>query len=73
MNSPFAVRIRESANQTAKRLSLSPDEEILPGWKLTVDVTEQGYWFMIKHTTDPCGFAYVSNRAGLIFNAEPIR
>ena len=73
VNSPFAVKMRESANRTAKRISLNPAEEILPGWKLTLDVTEQGYWFMIKDTTDPCGFAYVSNQAGLIFNAEPIR
>lgn len=73
VNSSFAVKMRDSANQTAKRISLNPDEEILAGWKLTLDVTEQGYWFMIKDTTDPCGFAYVSNQAGLIFNAEPIR
>jgi hypothetical protein len=72
-NSPFAMKVRESADQTAKRISLEPDQEILPGWKLTLDVTEQGYWFMIKDTTDPCGFAYVSNQAGLIFTAEPIR
>jgi hypothetical protein len=26
-----------------------------------------------RKTTDPCGFALVSNQAGLIFNAEPIR
>jgi len=73
VNSPFAAKMRDSANQTTKRISLNPDEEILPGWKLTLDVTEQGYWFMIKDTTDPCGFAYVSNQSGLIFNAEPIR
>jgi hypothetical protein len=73
VNSPFAVKMRESPNPTTKRIALNPDEEILPGWKLTLDVTEQGYWFMIKDTTDPCGFAYVSNQAGLIFNAEPIR
>lgn len=72
-SSPFAAKMRESSNQAAKQISLKPDEEILPGWKLTLDVTEQGYWFMIKDTTDPCGFAYVSNQAGLIFSAEPIR
>ena len=72
-DAPFAVKMRESANQATKRISLNPDEEILPGWKLTLDVTEQGYWFMIKDTTDPCGFAFVSNQVGLIFNAEPIR
>jgi hypothetical protein len=26
-----------------------------------------------RKTTDPCGFGLVSNQAGLIFNAEPIR
>lgn len=70
-NSPVVAKLRESAN--AKRISLNPEEEILPGWKLTLDVTEQGYWFMVRDMTDPCGFAYVSNQAGLIFNAEPIR
>ena len=33
-----------------------------PQWKLTLDVTESGYWFMIKDTADPCGFAFISNR-----------
>ena len=70
-NSPVAAKMRESAN--AKRINLNPDEEILPGWKLTLDLTEQGYWFMVKDMTDPCGFAYVSNQGGLILNAEPIR
>ena len=73
VNSPVDVKMRGSADQTAKRISLKPDEEILPGWKLTLDVQEQGYWFLIKDMTDPCGFAYVSNQAGLIFKAEPIR
>jgi hypothetical protein len=70
-NSPVAAKMRESAN--AKRINLNPKEEILPGWMLTMDVTEQGYWFMVKDMTDPCGFAFVSNQAGLIFHAEPIR
>jgi hypothetical protein len=43
------------------------------GWRLTLDVSDHGYWFMIKDTTDPCGFAYVSNELGVIFRAEPIR
>jgi hypothetical protein len=46
---------------------------MLPNWQLTLDVTAQGYWFMLKDKTDPCGFAFVSNQAGLIFKAEPIR
>ena len=71
--SPFAARMRESQNEVVKRISLDPEQDILPGWKLTLDVTESGYWFMIRDTTDPCGFAFVSNQTGLILNAEPIR
>jgi hypothetical protein len=70
---PSAAKMRESTNDTIKRISLNPNEEILPGWKLTLDVTENGYWFMIRDTTDLCGFAFVSNQDGLIFTAEPIR
>lgn len=71
--SPFAARMRESTNETVKRISLDPGTDIVPGWQLTLDVTTQGYWFMIRDKTDPCGFAYVSNRVGVIFRAEPIR
>jgi hypothetical protein len=72
-DSPFAVKMRESGNETVRRISLSPDSDILPGWKLTLDISENGYWFMIKDTADPCGFAFISNQSGLIFTAEPIR
>jgi hypothetical protein len=72
-SSPFAARMRESTNETVKRMSLSPGTDILPDWQLILDVTTQGYWFMIKDKTDPCGFAYVSNQAGVILRAEPIR
>ena len=72
-DAPFAARMRESADATVRRISLSPDGDILPGWKLALDVSESGYWFMITDTTDPCGFAFVSNQAGLIFTAEPLR
>jgi hypothetical protein len=71
--SPFAATFRESTNESIRRISLNPSEDILPGWKLTLDVSESGYWFMIKDTTDPCGFAFISNQNGLIFTAEPIR
>ena len=71
--SPYAAKIRESTNETVRRISLNPLDDILPQWKLTLDVTESGYWFMIKDTSDPCGFAFVSNQTGLIFRAEPIR
>jgi len=54
-------------------ISLNPDTDIVPGWKLTLDVTSSGYWFMVKDSADPCGFAYISNQSGLIFTAEPLR
>jgi hypothetical protein len=54
-------------------MSLNPAEDIVPGWALTLDVTEKGYWFMVKDAQDPCGFAFISNQTGLIFTAEPIR
>lgn len=70
---PYAARMRESTNETLRRISLNPEDDILPGWKLTLDVSDNGYWFMIKDTADPCGFAFISNQAGVIFSAEPIR
>jgi hypothetical protein len=72
-SSPFASKMRESTSETVKRMSLNPGTDILPDWQLTLDVTRQGYWFLIKDKIDPCGFAYVSNQIGVIFRAEPIR
>ena len=72
-DSPYALKMGESTNEMIKRISLKPHTEILPNWQLTLDVTEKAYWFMIKDTLDPCGFAYISNQTGLIFRAEPIR
>jgi hypothetical protein len=71
--SPFAADKRQWTSETLKRISLVPEAEILPNWKLSLEVTEKGYWFMIKDLADPCGFAYISNQAGVIFRAEPIR
>ena len=56
-----------------RKLNFTPGEELMPGWRLTLDVTQEGYWFMIKDKTDPCGFAYVSNQQGVIYTAEPIK
>jgi hypothetical protein len=72
-NSPFALKMRESNNEAVKSMSLEPGTDVLPDWQLTLNVTEQGYWFMIKDRTDPCGFAFISNQQGVIFRAEPIR
>lgn len=71
--SPFAARMRQSKDETLSRLSLAPGTDILPDWQLTLDTAGEGYWFMIKDKLDPCGFAYISNQAGVIFRAEPIR
>ena len=71
--SPIGKSLAASPNELSRRMSLSADGEILPGWKLTLDVSENGYWFMIKDTTDTCGFAYISNHMGVIYTSEPIR
>ena len=71
--SPTGKTMPASSNELARRILLSPDRDILPGWTLTLDVSENGYWFMIKDTTDSCGFAYISNQDGLIYTSEPIR
>jgi len=73
VTAPWAVQMRQSTSEFAKRISLLPGTDILPGWTLMLDVGFNSYWFMIKDKTDPCGFAYVSNQTGLIFHAEPIR
>ena len=54
-------------------LIFDPASEVIPGWQLTLDKTADGYWFMIKDKTDPCGFAFISNQNGVIYTAEPIR
>ena len=71
--SPYALKMRESTSDTVKRISLEPGSDILPNWSLTLDVSPNGYWFMIRDKADPCGFSYISNQAGVIFHAEPIR
>jgi hypothetical protein len=52
---------------------LTPDRDIVPGWRLSLDTYPGGYWFAITDTTDPCRFTYISNHSGLIYTAEPLR
>ena len=73
MTSPFYLQMQRSTNDLVKKISLLPGTDILPNWSLTLDTSPTGYWFMIRDKADPCGFAYISNHHGLIFNAEPIR
>lgn len=65
--------LREPATDVVSRMSFEPDNEILPGWKLTIDVSQGGYWVLVADVTDPCGFAYVSNQSGVIRRSEAIR
>ena len=55
------------------RYNLSPSAEIVPGFRLTLDTSDSGYWFEIVDTKDACGFRYISNQRGVIFAAQPIR
>jgi hypothetical protein len=68
---PYLAAAR--AKGTLQPMNFKPGAEILPGWKLTLDTTRDGYWFMIKDTTDPCGFTWISNQDGLIYKAEHLR
>ena len=72
-NAPFAQRMKDSKDPVVQQMSLDPQADILPGWRLTLDVTTAGYWFSVKDTTDPCGFTYISNNSGLIYTARPLR
>jgi hypothetical protein len=54
-------------------IRLQPGQDVVAGWRLTLDVTARGHWFAIEDTTDPCGFAFVSNEAGVILRAEALR
>jgi hypothetical protein len=71
-SSPFAAG-RDGQSEWFKKLNFTPGQEVIPGWVLTLDVTQDGYWFAINDKTDSCGFRYISNQDGLIFTAEPIR
>jgi hypothetical protein len=64
---------KNASNPVLKNMNFAPDQDVIPGWELTLDVTADGYWFMIKDKTDPCGFAFISNKSGLIYTANPLR
>lgn len=54
-------------------LNFTPGSQLMENWSLKLDVTPNGYWFIIHNDNDPCGFSVVSNEQGVIFTAEPIR
>lgn len=67
------AELASAAGATRPGIELTPGRDIVPGWRLTLDTTPKGYWFAITDTTDPCGFAFVSNEVGKILKAEIIR
>lgn len=69
----FATRQELQPLVDGARYNLSSGAEITPGFKLTLDAFDKGYWFEIVDTKDACGFRYVSNQSGLILAAQPIR
>lgn len=71
--SPYVHKRMEGQDAFVTSLNFKAGEEVMPGWELKLDVTNDGYWFMVKDKTDACGFAYISNQNGLIYTAEPIR
>jgi len=72
-NGRYATREQLAGLVDASRFNLQEGAEILPGFKLTLDVGDKGYWFEIVDTTDQCGYRFISNQQGLIFTAYPIR
>ena len=72
-NRSYAQREQLAGYLDAARYNLDPAAEIVPGFKLTLDTTQKGYWFSVTDVTDPCKFSYISNQNGLIFAAQPIR
>jgi hypothetical protein len=62
-----------AARNPAGKPDFTPGADVVAGWQLTLTPTADGYWFLIKDTTDPCSFAYISNQEGIIYSAAPIR
>lgn len=44
-----------------------------PGFTVRLDLADHGYWFEVADQQDSCGFRFVSNQQGVIFEAQPIR
>ena len=72
-NKTYATRADLAAYLDSARYNLADEAEIVPGFKMTLDLTPKGHWFEIVVKTDPCGFRFISNQSGVIFTAQPIR
>ena len=71
--SAYVRKQTDAQDPFVKSLNFKTGDEVLPGWDLRVDVTANGYWFVVKDKTDACGFAFISNQDGLIYTAKPLR
>jgi len=43
------------------------------GFTVRLDLTERGFWLELADQQDACGFRFVSNQQGVIFEARPIQ
>jgi hypothetical protein len=58
---------------TVAHAMYGPGPEIVPGWKLRLDLSKDGakYDLLLQDANDTkCGFAFVSNESGLIWQAK---
>src|SRR5437763_219617 len=69
-NKTYASREGLAAYLDTVRYNLTEGNDIVPGFTLTLDKTEKGYWFEVVDKTDTCGFRYISNQKGLIVVAQ---
>ena len=55
-------------------LHFSRGPEILPGWRLRLDLTDdgKGYDVLLEDTTDKCGYAALTDERGLIRQSKAI-
>ena len=61
------------AQPDVARIAGTSGNQLIQGWRLEHVASGDGYVFSIKDTLDPCGFAFFSDAAGIIYTAEPIR
>lgn len=66
-------RLSRSGRAGLANVNLLGGPEVAPGLELTFNVTDRGYWFMIKSVKDVCVPSVVSDQAGVIYSATPIR
>lgn len=56
----------DSPNLQSSPVAQTRLASVAPGWALSVVVEGTGYWFVIRDTLDPCGFAVFGTESGII-------